>query len=205
MISISREYQKLRKSDFSVSMEEVKQPLSVFLYWCIPAILSVYFVKWLDGKGPANYLQTAIEQGVGPILWNTLACFGLILMSFSFAFPRNQLLSDAASTLLKNVYAIGCLSFGLLLGQFLTLIPEIHGQIEVWRVWILVPLSGYLLFVIFVLNFVVWYLSYLVGWGSRYNLKLRQLNWVVRSFVSFSFAGIVFLLLWIEQDSQLVP
>ena len=86
MISISREYQKLRKSDFSVSMEEVKQPLSVFLYWCIPAILSVYFVKWLDGKGPANYLQTAIEQGVGPILWNTLACFGLILMSFSFAF-----------------------------------------------------------------------------------------------------------------------
>jgi hypothetical protein len=169
MISVSRECLKFEKADFALSREVLKQPFAVLCYWGIPAILSVYWVRWLSGTGPANYLKAAIEQGIGPILWNVLACFGLMLMSISFAFPNCKWLSDAASNLLRNVYAIGCLSFGLLLGQFLILVPEIHGQIEVWRFWVLVPLSGYLLFAIFVLNFVVWYLSYLISWESKFN------------------------------------
>lgn len=198
MSFVKSEISKFNRSDFSIK-DELREPAEIFIYWALPAIISVIFISWLGGHRTVDYYREAISQGIGPILWNVMACIGLIIFGFSVIFSKVRFLSVVASQVLKNVYIMGTLTFGLLLGQYICLVPEIHEQVEIWRFWLILPLSLYLLTAVFALNFAIWYLSFVVKWEGNFRSKLNQIHWSIRTISGVFISLLTLGLLWLEK------
>lgn len=186
------------KSDFAIG-RDWKGAVSTFLYWAVPAFLTVYFVDMLGEVRSVEYYNKAISQGIGPILWNFIAVMGFAMFGVAFIFNKIRLFSAVAHQLLINVYAIGALTFGLLLGQFIVLAPELKVNIATWKLFFIFPITAFSFVFILFLNAVIWYISHLSRANSPFMERLSSLNFFIRLVVGLFFSGLFLVLLWFEK------
>ncbi|NAW64793.1 hypothetical protein, partial [Photobacterium halotolerans] len=93
-----------------------KEAISVFLAWTVPAFI---FVLWASNFYPEVKLyHDAITEGIGPNLWNVIGSFGFFSFGIAMIFSNHTGPALVADKVLSNAYAIGCLNFGLLSGQW---------------------------------------------------------------------------------------
>lgn len=139
--------------------------------------------RWLGNYRSVKYLDAAISEGIGPHLWNVVGAIGAVLFGLFLILPTQRWLAKAANSVLVNTYAIGALTFGLLLGQWFYAFQT--ANLERWQAWANAVGFGFLFLDVFVLNFSVWYLGYLsapdrlnTGFASKLtsvDLRLRFL------------------------------
>ncbi len=161
----------------------------VFLAWSIPAFI---FVFWTNSYYPdVEFYNNAIKEGIGPNLWNAIGGFGIFAFGIAVIFSPFSTPSVIAHKILSNAYAIGCLSFGLLVGQWF-LLP--FAQLEWWQKGLFGVTSVFLLPLSFVYNLVIWYLSFLIQ-NSRQNksaflINITKLHWLLRALLGAFVSGI---------------
>lgn len=131
--------------------------VTIFLAWSLPAFL---FVVWADKFYPdVEFYQSAIREGVGPNLWNTIGSFGLFAFGLALSLSSFSIPSLVAKQILINTYAIGCLAFGLLVGQWY-LLP--FNELVWWQQGLFGVTSALLLIIVLLYNMAIWYLSFLI-------------------------------------------
>lgn len=189
---LDRQFNMFSTSDF-FSRKELMGALLTYFYWVVPGFLFVITVEWLARFRSTAYLKKAIEQGVSPELWNVIGCFGAVLFGLSLLLPKWRFAAKAAKQVLANTFAIGSLSFGLILGQIFVELGSTN--LAIWKWWFFGIGFGILLLMVTVLNFFTWYISSLAGqdtllekW-SRVDLIARILTAAI-----ISSAPILFLL-----------
>ncbi len=144
------------RSDFHPK-EELWEAIIIFISWAFPSFI---FVVWANAYYPeVEFYQSAINEGIGPNLWNAIGSFGLFSFGVAVAFSSFTTPSKIAKQILSNTYAIGCLTFGLLVGQWY-LLP--FGELVWWQQGLFGVTSVFLLAVVFAYNSVVWYLGFLI-------------------------------------------
>ncbi|MEW8394249.1 MAG: hypothetical protein AB2651_20930 [Candidatus Thiodiazotropha sp.] len=166
---------------------EINEALLIFCCWSISAF---FFVVWANTYYPENaFYQSAIREGIGPNLWNAIGSFGFFAFGVAIIFSQYSLPSRIARQILINTYAIGCLSFGLLLGQWWTLL--VNPELIWWRRGLFGVTSGLLLAVIFLYNLAIWYLYYLLKNDSEkkstFLEKLESMHVMWRFFIGLFF------------------
>ena len=171
---------------------EAWNALIVFSSWAVSSFL---FVVWASTYHPENqFYQAAIDEGIGPNLWNAIGSFGLFSFGVAILTPTLRMPSSIAKTILSNTYAIGCLTFGLLVGQWV-LLP--YHELSWWQQGLFGITSSFLLAIVFVLNLVAWYLSFLIDNSpqkkSGFIDKLTKTHWLWRAGLGLSISGISLL------------
>lgn len=179
------------RSDFSLG-RQVWEPIYIFCMWAVPAFT---FVLWANTYYPeVEFYKSAITEGIGPNLWNAIGSFGLFAFGIAVIFSSFKIPSIIAKQILSNTYAIGCLTFGLLVGQW-CLLP--FSQLDWWQQGLFGVTSVFLLFIVFVYNFIVWYLSFLIlntqHQKSAFLNKLDKLHWFWRVGLGSFIAVVSFL------------
>nr|WP_244111103.1 hypothetical protein [Burkholderia gladioli] len=144
-----------KRSDFWPGFA-LKQAAIVLAAWALPAIAGVIVTDWLGRHRSVRYLQTAIQEGMGPHIWNVFAMLGLILTGLLIAAPRQRWLATAAHQVLQNTYALGALMFGLLLGEWICVATPQHAFVLIIAMRLMLALA-------FSLNLAVWYVAFLVS------------------------------------------
>jgi hypothetical protein len=129
--------------------------LGEFLLWVVPSVAFVLAVSWLASFRSAEYLQAAIQQGIGPELWNVIGCFGFSLLGAALLLPRMQQLARAANFALTTAFGIGAMTYGLLIGKAIVAISA--PTVQTWQAWLWGAGIGVLFLLVAVFNFVVWY------------------------------------------------
>ncbi|MFZ1987365.1 MAG: hypothetical protein WAU91_23350 [Desulfatitalea sp.] len=195
---IKYEIRKFETADFCPG-QQWKEAAQIFASWTIPAIAFVLVVKHFEFSRTVDYYSDAISQGIGPKLWNVISVFGFVFFGLSLVFSKVKIFSQIANQILMNVYAIGALTFGLLLGQFICILPELGQYIDDWRLYLFAPLSAILLIEVAILNLCVWYLSYLIQWQGKFNLRLCQVSILLRLVVGGFIIYLPLWLLWLER------
>lgn len=138
-----------------------KQAAIVLAAWTLPAITGVVLTDWLGSHRSVKYLQTAIQEGIGPHIWNVFAVLGMILVGLLIALPRQRWLAIAAYQVLQNTYALGALMLGLLLGQWICFTAL--QDASTLHTYVRVTVSGLMFAMAFCLNFLIWYTSFLIS------------------------------------------
>lgn len=195
---IKSELGKFERIDFWPG-QQWKEAATVFLSWAAPAFFFVLGVKYFEAFRTVEYYKDAISQGIGPKLWNVIGAFGFAFFGLSLVFTKTKAFSYIANRILINVYAIGSLTFGLLLGQFVCLIPELDQYLDGWRLYLFTPLSAVLLTAVAIINLGVWYLSYLIQWKGNFHQRVGQIHLMLRIFIGCATTSIPIWLLWIER------
>jgi hypothetical protein len=154
----------------------IKEALIVFVSWAFPAFI---FVVWSNAYYPhVEFYQSAISEGIGPNLWNAIGSFGFFAFGVAIVFSKYYFPARVARNILFNTYAIGSLSFGLLLGQWWLLLA--NPDLIWWHRGLFGITSGFLLVIVFFYNVMIWYLCFLIrnesNEKSTFLLKLEQMN-----------------------------
>ena len=173
--------------------------IKVFLSWSIPAFLFVLAVSFLNNYRSVVYYQEAISQGIGPVLWNVMGVFGLACFSLSIMFSRSKKIAIAAHKLLDNTFAIGSFSFGLLTAQVITQFPMDGVFLETWKNYLFGFAIFWLLMTLFIINFTLWYLGYLMQWKRSLRDKLSYISLWVRVPFGLLLFCLPLLLLWMRK------
>lgn len=178
--------------------ENLKEAFTIFFAWALPAFL---FVLWANTFYPeVKFYQAAISEGIGPNLWNAIGSFGLFAFGMAVMFSKFSTPALVAKQILTNTYAIGCLTFGLLVGQWCVLLSI--EELVWWQRGLFGITSGFLLVVVFLYNLAVWYLSFLVqnepGRKSDFLVKLEHMHWVWRAAIGLCVALLITLLFMSE-------
>ena len=179
--------------------KQIKEAIVVFLAWAVPAFL---FVLWASVFYPeVKFYKDAITEGIGPNLWNAIGSFGFFSVGVAIIFSKYFYPSVIAERILSNTYAIGSLSFGLLLGQWSFLLT--HNDLIWWKVGFFGITSGLLLVVVFFFNLFIWYLSYLIkpsnSGESDFLFKLGQMHILWRVIIGLIFCAITLVLFLSEK------
>ncbi|MCO1336927.1 hypothetical protein MO867_21605 [Microbulbifer sp. OS29] len=195
---IVQKFLHFEESDF-VPGESLKEAIVIFLAWTAPAFL---FVLWANRFYPeVEFYQAAIREGIGPNLWNVIGAFGFISFSVAVMFPQFSTPSLVSRHILSNTYAIGCLTFGLLLGQWFGFLST-DGLVW-WQRGLFGVTSGFLLAIVLMLNLFVWYLGFLLtgdsGKKSSFLRKMEQLHGLIRIPLSICFAAAMIMIFLSEK------
>jgi hypothetical protein len=134
----------------------LKQAGIVFAAWACPAIVGVLATNWLGNYRSVKYLQSSIQEGIGPHIWNVFAVLGFLLAGVQIAAPRQKWLAIATYQVLQNTYSLGALTYGLLLGQWICIATSQHTELPQVTV-------GFMFAFAFFLNLAIWYLAFLVA------------------------------------------
>jgi len=172
-----------QKSDFW-QKENVFKAIRLFMAWAIISCVFVLIVEQIDQTAqiyPVGYLQKAIKQGIGPELWNVIGAFGFFFLGLTLLFPQFKIFSEIACHVLETTFGVGALMFGLLAGETISAFSSV--SIVSWKTWFWeVSLTG-LFAILFCINLLVWYFSYLSGKQSRrYGMlkKLKSVSFLLR-------------------------
>tara|TARA_R110001599_G_C12276626_1_gene662548 strand:- start:7758 stop:8357 length:600 start_codon:yes stop_codon:yes gene_type:complete len=187
---LSSQFSHFEKDDINPGTE-IKEALFVFCAWALPAF---GFVLWANKYYPdVEFYQSAISEGVGPNLWNAIGAFGFFSFGIAIVLSKLSLPAKVARHILSNTYAIGCLTFGLIVGQWCILI--FNQELVWWHRGLFGVTSGFLLVIVFLYNLIVWYMYYLIkndGDGkSPFLVKLEQMNFLWRLFIGLVVALLI--------------
>lgn len=177
----------------------LKEALKVLFWWFVPAYLVVIVTFLHKGILPKVYLQAAIDEGIGPHLWNVMGVFGMMLMGLSVLYPRIRLLSHSAYHVLVNTHSVGCLSLGLIAGQLTTIFLNLEAAAP--SKLFLVNVGGDLI-VLVAFNIILWYLAHLMirpTQGKCLLTQLPQIDLRIRVFIALLVGGIPIICLLFEK------
>lgn len=147
--TIEEQFNHFSKSDFFLKRQFL-EGLIIFCAWAIPSFM---FVSWSSIYHPdVEFYRSAISEGIGPNLWNVIGSFGLFLFGLTITFPNYSWLAGIAWKILSSTYAIGSLSFGLLLSQRVFLLA--NNNLIWWKLGLFGVTSGLLLVILF---FTTWH------------------------------------------------
>jgi len=170
---ILRQINIFDKYDFWVGRQWT-EAVSVFSWWAGPAFVIVILANAYQPD--SEFYQKAISEGIGPNLWNLLGSFGLFTFGLAVILPNHEWPSMVAEKILSNTYAMGCLTFGLLLGQWVLVLNT--SSLIWWKTGLFGVTSGLLLVIVLFYNLVVWYLSFIIRNRHRMRspliIKLQQ-------------------------------
>ena len=121
-----------------------------------------------------SYFTEAINQGIGPVLWNVMGVIGILVGALSFMMPRVKYFSKMSQQILINTYAVGSFSFGLLAGRAVTEHSHSKELLNTWATYLYTPVLVFLLLGVFSLNLVVWYFSDIVNENSAARAYLLR-------------------------------
>lgn len=133
---------------------------------CLKVALVGMFIAVAANLAPQllhpDYLEKAMAQGIGPELWQVAGMPGLVGLGLFFLFPTRRLFASSAIVLLEVSYSVGNLMTGVFAGWLLVEAPH-----EVARHGVLLTLLVGVAAIIALatcalMNFFVWYLSWLV-------------------------------------------
>ncbi|MCO1337002.1 hypothetical protein MO867_22010 [Microbulbifer sp. OS29] len=195
---VVQKFHHFEESDF-IPGESLKEAITIFFAWAVPAFL---FVLWVNKFYPeVEFYHAAIGEGIGPNLWNAIGAFGMFSFAVAVMLPQFSTPTLVSRQILSNTYAIGCLTFGLLLGQWFTLLST--DSLIWWQRGLFGITSGFILVVVFLLNLFVWYLSFLLkddaGKKSVFLRRMEQLYWLFRIPLSLSFAALMIVIFLSER------
>lgn len=142
-----------------LNMRRSLSALFEFLLWTVPATLFVLFVSWLEPFHNIRYLQAAIDQGIGPELWNVAGCFGFSLFGTALLWPRAQITRAAAHYVLNTAFGMGALTYGLLIGKSIVAIKA--ATVQAWQAWFWGAGIGLLFLLVAAFNFAIWHAALL--------------------------------------------
>ncbi len=191
---LNKEFSHFNGTDFWPG-ENWTEAITIFLAWVIPSCL---FVIWSNTYYPeVKFYQKAITEGLGPNLWNAIGSFGFLAFGVAVVFSHFSAPRNIAYTVLSNTYGIGCLTFGLLLGQWFTLLP--NTQLVWWKVGLFGITSAFLLIIFFFYNLAIWYLSFLLksnkdNQKSIFLDKLEKMHWLWRIGIGVSLVAIIIVI-----------
>lgn len=190
-------FSHFERRDF-IPDKSLKKAFTIFFAWALPAFL---FVLWANIFYPeVKFYQAAISEGIGPNLWNAIGSFGLFAFGVAVMFSKFSTPALVAKQILLNTYAIGCLNFGLLVGQ--CCLSHSMEELVWWERGLFGITSGLLLVVVFLYNMAVWYLSILVqdeqGRKSYFLVKLEHMHWLWRAAIGLCVAFLITLLFMSE-------
>ena len=176
--------------------------LKISAWWVTPAIIYVLAVDLLKNFRSVEYLETAMNQGISPELWNIFGVFGLALFGLSMVTVKiptiHRALAISASKLLLITFEIGLLAFGIMTGKLISAFSE--AEFSIWQAWFF-GIGFFLLFgIVLSLNTGLWYLARIVfihDGLSPFMLAVERLSWGVRFVLSFILIAlpVVFLLM----------
>ncbi len=198
MEQIKSELKKFKKNDFWPG-QQWKEAAKIFFLWAVPAIAFILITKYFESFRTVEYYNEAISQGIGGNFWNVMCVIGATFFGLSLVFIKIKSFSYIANQILRNAYAIGALTFGLLFGQFLCLLPEVGQYLSDWRFYLFGAFSAVLFIVFAILNLFAWYLSYLVQWQGKFHLRINQLHYLIHIIPGWMIVCLSIWLLWIEQ------
>ncbi len=195
---IEEQFNHFSKSDFFLKRQFLNG-LIIFCTWAIPSFM---FVSWSSNYHPeVEFYRNAINEGIGPNLWNVIGSFGLFSFGLTITFPNFSWLADIAWKVLSSTYAIGSLSFGLLLGQWVFLL--INNNLIWWKLGLFGVTSGLLLVILFFYNLALWYFSFLIQQRnsdtSPFLIKIGQMHLLWRIVFGLAIMGLVSLLFLSEK------
>lgn len=196
---LTMQFSKFQRSDFS-PLPGGWNALIIFLAWATPAAVVVTLTRWRGRNTSVRYLDSAIAEGIGPHLWNVVGTLGLVLFGLFILQPNSRWIAVAANNVLINTFAIGALTFGLLFGQWSNAFAT--ANLQRWQIWAYGAGSGVLFSMVLVLNFFLWYLSFLSA-PERLNIgfaaNLSKIDFPLRYFLGIPLVTMPVLLLLMEQ------
>lgn len=162
----------------------IKDGAKIFSWWSLPAACFVYFARGFSENVPIAYFELAISEGIGPHLWNVIGALGLVLTGLLLLFPNSRALAKAAYQVLSNTFAMGGLTFGLVVGKLIFGMAHESVSMDAWHLW-LVGLGSVLLTVqVLYLNFALWCLACIArpskDGDCAANRGIRQVRWPLR-------------------------
>ncbi len=169
--------------------------LGIFLIWALPAFIIVFlYSKYFPNSA---FLCGAITEGIGPNLWNFIGSLGLISFGLTLIFSKNiKFLEIISVKILSTTFAIGSLTFGLLLGQWYFLLTT--SNLVWWIIGFLGVTSGLLILVIFLCNLVIWYLLFLIAEEneekSQFLNSLEKMHFIFRFIIGIIIISITSVL-----------
>lgn len=187
---LKEQFKHFKKQDFYPG-SRIIEAVQVFMAWSVPAFL---FVIWATIYHPeVTFYQEAIRQGIGPNLWHVIGSFGFFVFGIAVVFSRYSLFSVVAKKILSNTFAMGSLTFGLVFGQWCIL----FGQDDLiwWERGLYGITSGLLLIIFVILNFVIWYMSFLIENNGKIKsvvlIKLDQVHWIWKFILGLGFCTLI--------------
>ena len=172
---LKSETEKFEVEDFSVKGKTSKA-INIFFGWFLSSSIYVFVITWLSSFKSVDYLSTAIEEGIGPTLWNVMGSIGIMLFLLSIMLYPLKAFAKAAEVTLENTFAVGSLMFGLLLGQLISTSTDMITNLETWKLWVIFPFTIVSFLVALALNAGVWYLSFLIKTDGLFYQKLGKFN-----------------------------
>ncbi|MDN2696863.1 hypothetical protein O0882_11075 [Janthinobacterium sp. SUN073] len=149
------------KHGFILKREEFLEGMTLFLYWSIPSFFFALLQKIEGHNFPSLYIKSAVEEGIGPHIWNIFGSIGLVFFGLTIIAPKFKFFRISASQILLNTYAMGALSIGLMIGNLLIIFES--SRFDLWNE-ILLKISFFLSFTtIIIINFAIWYCSKIIG------------------------------------------
>ena len=185
---LQKQFISLSEFDFFLA-EKRAEGIRIFLLWVIPSLILFYLIEKYFPHSVR--LHKAIQEGIGPNLWNVIGAFGLFSFGLSIIFPHSKWILKSAKNILENTFAIGCLSIGLLIGQWFFALN--HNDLEWWKVGFWGVTSGALIFVVIVFNFCIWYLATLVNTEKLdFMNRISKINFIWRLLIGISICFIIY-------------
>lgn len=153
-----------------------------FLGWFLGSFIFVAYVSFAEARRlrPIEYLSKAIEQAIGPMLWNVIGAFAFMLFSLTLIFPKCRWLAGLTHHLLMAVYLMGAMMIGIMFSQLLFSLGGLSEYLQDWRTYFFVPLAFILFLFVVIINCITGYLAYLVLWSDRFLAALSDVSLVLR-------------------------
>ncbi len=149
------------KNGLRLKREEFLEGITIFLYWSIPSFFFALLQKIENHNFPSLYIKSAVEEGIGPHIWNIFGSIGLVFFGLTIIAPRFKFFRISASQILLNTYAMGSLSIGLMTGNLSIIFDS--SRIDFWNE-IFLKISFFLLLTTIVtINFATWYCAKIIG------------------------------------------
>ncbi|WAH56994.1 hypothetical protein LZ023_29000 [Pseudomonas silvicola] len=128
----------------------------------------------------ADILQKAMLQGIGPELWNMAGLPGVVGVGLFFLFPCRRFVAEWAVISLMTAYSVGTLMTGVFAGWFLVEVPQALSVYGVGLSLLLGVAAIIALATCVLMNFFLWYLSWLIRRGSAFEGWMRGLKQIHR-------------------------
>lgn len=195
---IKKQFEQFNIDDIS-PYSRINEALIIFISWALPAFALVLIANFYFPD--SIFLQKAIEESIGPNLWNLMGSFAVISFGVALVFPKIRILSNMSKQLLLGTYNVGSLIFGILVGQFV-LIVNADRISTWWKIGLFGITSAYLLLIVFLLNLMLWYLSFLIQTDkyckTNFIKKFEVVHWSLQFIIGGAFICISLAVLrWI--------
>lgn len=171
-----------------------------FAAWALSSAAFVALVRFAEitGLRSVDYYNKAIEQAIGPVLWNVVGVIALSFFALTLIFPKSKSLAVISHHLLMATYLMGAMTIGILVAQYFFVVGQLRDYLHDWRTYFYLPLTFLLLLIVVAINTVVGYLAYLVFWSRSFLTIMAEFGFLIRAVVGIGLASLVVWRLWVE-------